>query len=232
MTPIERRIRELFPSVQITLVSIIVALTLENLLDNVGTNPALWRFDATALTLWCHVLTVLAVTLKIWSGFAFNAIVLDRLPRTSDVLGPIGILLLVYSLIATIAPEREALWWTFMSAGSFVAAAYLRTQSPDATSLTTSSRRGTGAPTGFEIALGSAAAAIAAFVWTVDLERATVLALAAAYLVAQAVSAVFALRVWAYARSLIGEARAAAMDTPPRNEPPLPAADPRDTAAR
>ena len=232
MTPVERRIRELFPTVQITSVSIVVALTLENLLDTVSSSAALWRVDGTSLTLWCHALTVLVVTVKIWSGFAFNAMALDRLPRTMDVLGPLGLLLLVYSLIASIAPGRETIWWCFMAAGSFLAAAYLRTQMPDATSLSSRSQTGPGYAAMIEIALGTAAGTIGAFVWLGDLERATVLLLAAAYLAAQAVSAIGALRVWSYARAVIAAARAEAMDAPLRSEPPPPEADPRDIAAR
>jgi hypothetical protein len=232
MTDFERRLRELFPSVQITSVSIIVALALENLLDRIGELPPLWAGGAPAFTLWCHALTVLAVTVKIWSGFTFNAIVLDRLPRASDVLGPLGILLLVYSLIACIAPGREFAWWTFMAAGTFVAAAYLRTHAPDATSLSPATGRPMRAPVAVELGLASAAATVAAFVWAGGIAGVTMAVFAAAYLLAQTASAVAALGVWRYARNVIAEARAGATAASPRSARPPPAADPPDNAAR
>ena len=120
-------VRTLFPTVQITLVSIIVALSLEQLLDALPEIDALWRADFEAARIWCQVLTVFAIIVKIWSGFVFSAVMRTSLPRAIDFLAPIGLLVFVDAQIATLG-DPVLRWWIIIGLGSFLATVYLASQ--------------------------------------------------------------------------------------------------------
>jgi hypothetical protein len=122
--PVERAL-EHFPTIQITLVSIIVALTLEQLLDLLPTIEAMWEPTLIAATVWCQALIAFAIIVKMSAGFILSGVQLQRVPGATDFLAPLGLLVFVDAQIAAIGTDHVVRWWYVLGAGSWFAAGYL-----------------------------------------------------------------------------------------------------------
>ena len=120
--------RALFPTIQITLISIIVALALQQLLNLLPTIDALWAVNVVAARLWCQALVGFVIIVKMWTGFVLTAVVSERVPRAIDLLGPIGVLVFVDAQIACIDVEHTLRWWYVLGIGSLFAAAFIAGQ--------------------------------------------------------------------------------------------------------
>ena len=123
-----RRVRAQFSTIQITMISIVVALALQELLDRLPTIDALWQPSSIAVRLWCQVLVAFAIIVKMWVGFVLGAASTERVPRVSDLLGPMGILVFVDAQIASIDVEHALRWFYILGVGQLAAAAFIAGQ--------------------------------------------------------------------------------------------------------
>lgn len=78
-----------FAAVQLTLLSVIVALILENLLNQLGNSDSNW---SSALP-WLQATLVAATVLSIWSGFALLLSTSTRQPAPIDFISPFALLI-------------------------------------------------------------------------------------------------------------------------------------------
>lgn len=202
------RARVHFPTVQITMVSIIVALALQQWLDRLPAVDAMWEPTLLAARIWCQALTAFAIIVKMWSGFALAAVVTERVPTALDLLGPIGILIFVDAQIASIGVEHVLRWWCVLGAGSLFAAAFVagqffastQTTSADAASVAARSRLGRsfgiGHPATAEALLGGVAVLVAVLHQTIGFGEPGLFVASALFLIAQALSAVGPMLAW------------------------------------
>lgn len=109
-----------FAAVQLTLLSVIVALILENLLNQVSGSEALATW--TTPIPWLQAAVVAVTVITIWSGFALILSLSDRPPATVDFVYPFG-LLITLSLAAN-SLNTDQLWQFFMHLGLSSAFAY------------------------------------------------------------------------------------------------------------
>jgi hypothetical protein len=110
------------------MVSIVVALALQELLDRLPTIDALWEPTWLAVRVWCEALIALTIIFKMWSGFVLGAATSERVPRPADLIGPIGILVFVDAQIASIDVEHILRWLYILGVGSLAAAAFIAGQ--------------------------------------------------------------------------------------------------------
>ncbi len=194
--------RTLFPTIQITLVSIIVALALQQLLNLLPTLDALWEFTIVAARIWCQALVAFVIIIKMWTGFVLAAVVTDRVPRAIDLLGPMAVLIFVDAQIASIGVEHTLRWWYVMGAGSLVAAWFIAGQmsivSGSAARVADDDRVATGfrRPAVVEAAAGVLALGIAVLHHLIELGEVGLLVAGAIYLVGQLLSAVGPIVSW------------------------------------
>jgi len=123
-----RRVREHFSTIQITMVSIVVALALQEWLDRLPMVDALWQPSWVAVRVWCQALVSFAIILKMWTGFVLAAATSQRVPRALDLIGPMGILVFVDAQIASIDVDHELRWLYILGVGSLAAAAFIAGQ--------------------------------------------------------------------------------------------------------
>lgn len=115
-------VRRHFASVQLTLLSIVVALILENLLSAYWERPQPFPSDALQWLFWLQAGVVLATALSMWSGFAlsFNYLHL-RQPTALDIVAPFGLLITMNLAIGAMHPPLPAGFLLAAGAGSFIA---------------------------------------------------------------------------------------------------------------
>ena len=78
-----------FSAVQLTLLSVIVALILESLLNQLGDSQAGWN----AWLPWLQATVIALTVISIWSGFALILTTSERKPSAVDFVYPFGLLI-------------------------------------------------------------------------------------------------------------------------------------------
>ena len=78
-----------FSAVQLTLLSVIVALILESLLNQLGDSQAGWS----AWLPWLQATVIALTVISIWSGFALILTTSERKPSAVDFVYPFGLLI-------------------------------------------------------------------------------------------------------------------------------------------
>lgn len=78
-----------FSAVQLTLLSVIVALILESLLNQIGDSNLNW----TSAQLWLQAALIALTVIAIWSGYALILTTSERPPETVDFVYPFGLLI-------------------------------------------------------------------------------------------------------------------------------------------
>lgn len=106
-----------FSAVQLTLLSIIVALILESLLNQLDNNSINW---ATLLP-WLQAGLVAITVIAIWSGFALILSTSDRKPETVDFVYPFGLLITLSLATDSLGENRLASFFGFLAFGSLFA---------------------------------------------------------------------------------------------------------------
>ena len=208
MTDPIQRIRAHFPTIQITMVSIVVALALQELLDRLPTIDALWEPSWIAARIWCQAFVAFAIIIKMWSGFVLNASISERVPGPIDLLGPMGILVFVDAQIASIGVDGFARWAYILGAGSLVAAAYISSQrittASSAVTATAARRAFRSIPNPAFVEAWIAAAALAAGLahQTLQLGERGLLIAAGSLLVVEAASAIGPIFAWRVLRQI------------------------------
>lgn len=109
-----------FATVQLTFLSIVVALILENALGELSERPVLWAGSPDALLLWLQVLTVGFATIATWAGFAIS-LSFGRPAVASDFVLPVLLLVCLYTGGTTFFPTPVEYWMLALAAASAVA---------------------------------------------------------------------------------------------------------------
>ncbi|MDP6075387.1 MAG: hypothetical protein QGI26_10390 [Myxococcota bacterium] len=110
MESIRRRAMEIFPSVLLTVLSMVQALALELLWTRLGDSPYLWEGGWDALLGWAQVVAVLLGLLEIWLFYISLVIRMTWLPSAYDSVLPFAIGILEFTMIELMGPESLAPW--------------------------------------------------------------------------------------------------------------------------
>jgi hypothetical protein len=124
MNTIRNRAKDLFPSVSMTLLSIIQALVLEFLWNQIRDSPYLWTFGWPALLGWLQIVAAVLGILQVW---LFNTSVAMRLrwtPYARDLMLPFAIGVLEFIMIDLTGTEHLA-WWLVDLAVVYTLAAWI-----------------------------------------------------------------------------------------------------------
>ena len=105
MEPINlRRVEDRFPTIYITLISVLLAIGLEDTVSQVR------AVESSELFNWLIAAYVGGTTLAAWTGFSFIAITQIRRPRLLDSVNVFGLAVGVFMLNSTIGQEH---YWFF-----------------------------------------------------------------------------------------------------------------------
>lgn len=113
------KLKDRFVTVQLTLLSIVVALVLEGLLGTLMAQPQ-WS----AVTV-IQALDVMASALAMWLGFAYGISTVDKVPHIMDFLAPFGLLISLSLGVRFIGSEPLTAFLLCVAAGSIIAASAL-----------------------------------------------------------------------------------------------------------
>lgn len=116
---IEQRIKEQFPSVFITLVSVLIGLALSDLVSEARSHMTLWPLNLATLRTWAQILSNGTSAVVVWIVFAHVGIARRRVPDLYDSLiafGPPLLLLTANSFVG-----QKDIWPWFYNASVYLA---------------------------------------------------------------------------------------------------------------
>lgn len=117
------RVRELVPSIILTVLSMIQALALELYWNQLGESPFLWNGGWPAIIGWLQFTAVFFGILMIWLLYVSFVLRFNWLPSLEDTLVPFLIGLLEFAMIDLTQPDLVGPWLLLMAA-IFVIAVY------------------------------------------------------------------------------------------------------------
>ena len=100
-----------FPSVMLTVLSMIQALALELLWTRAMESEFLWLGGGDALVGWAQIVVVLAALLLVWLLYVSQVIRLVWVPSIYDSVFPFGIGIAEFSLIECVGPGLLGPWF-------------------------------------------------------------------------------------------------------------------------
>jgi hypothetical protein len=109
------RAKEHFPSVLLTMLSIVQAVALELLWSHLTESPYLLEVTWYSTLAWGQVLATFLGIVLIWVVYASNVMRFTRTPVISDLVYPFFIGLVEFMLIANLEPEAVGIWVLFMA---------------------------------------------------------------------------------------------------------------------
>ncbi len=115
------RVRDHFTTVQLTLLSIIVALVLENLLSAFWDREIPGVFDLTTPLWWLQVALVLLSALSAWAGFGLALSTNSRRVNFVDVLAPFALLITLNLAIGVMHPGNISAYLLAIGSASLIA---------------------------------------------------------------------------------------------------------------
>lgn len=115
MNSIRVRAKEHFPTVLLTLVSIVQALALELLWSHLHEADYLFRLSWIAVISWIQIAATVIGIVLIWVIYSSNVIRFRWVPSTGDFVFPFFIGLTEFMLVETLGPDRLGLWLMFMA---------------------------------------------------------------------------------------------------------------------
>lgn len=124
MNSIRNRAKDLFPSVSMTLLSIIQALALEFLWDQIHDSAYLWTPGWPALLGWLQLIAAMLGILQVW---LFNTSVAMRFrwtPYSRDLMLPFAIGVLEFTMI-DLTGTTYLIWWLVDLACVYTLAAWI-----------------------------------------------------------------------------------------------------------
>ena len=110
MNSIRQRATAMFPSVMLTVLSMVQALALELLWTQLSESPFLWDGGWNAVLGWSQVLAVLLGLLEIWLFYISLVLRLSWVPSMWDSVVPFGIGIIEFTLIELTRPDTIGLW--------------------------------------------------------------------------------------------------------------------------
>lgn len=116
MHPVGERAKELLPSVLLTLMSIMQALTLEVPRSSASGSAHLWQPGAARIAGWLQVIAVIETILLVCVYYAHLVMRLRWIPTMRDSVIPFGFGIGEFVVAEMLAPERLALWFAAVAA--------------------------------------------------------------------------------------------------------------------
>lgn len=113
-----------FSAVQLTLLSVIVALILENLLNQFANQGVGW----TGILPWLQSAVVALTVIAVWSGFALILTSSERKPEPVDFIYPFGLLITLTLAANSLGEAQLARFFMFLSLGGIFACWALRAE--------------------------------------------------------------------------------------------------------
>jgi|GEM_PF-3349057 len=113
-----------FSAVQLTLLSVIVALILENLLNQIGNQSVGW----TGPLPWLQAALVAITVIAVWSGFALILTSSERRPEPVDFIYPFGLLITLTLAANSLGEAQLARFFLFLCLGGLFACWALRAE--------------------------------------------------------------------------------------------------------
>lgn len=110
MKAIRERTKEHMPTVLLTLLSIIQALSLEFLWSHMKESPYLFEMSWDACLYWTQIGATFLGIVQIWIVYSSNALRFRWVPRTSDSVFPFLVGLFEFALIESLGPGNLG-WW-------------------------------------------------------------------------------------------------------------------------
>ncbi|NNL57515.1 MAG: hypothetical protein HKO71_07160 [Pseudomonadales bacterium] len=114
MTSTRERIKDNFPTVLLTLLSIVQALALELLWNHLDSAPYLFSPSPLALLCWLQIAATLMGIILIWLVYASNAMRFRWVPATGDSTLPFVIGIIEFILVAELGPDSFGIWLALM----------------------------------------------------------------------------------------------------------------------
>lgn len=118
----ESQLKQQFPAVYVTLISIIVALAVERLFSRLGSFGMPLGGDGAALLVWLQAFAVFQLAVCMWFLASLFVITFRWVLRFSDSVGPFALLFLLNLLISSIGAETAHHWLYLAGVGSFTSA--------------------------------------------------------------------------------------------------------------
>jgi len=115
MHVIRTRVKEHFPSVLLTMLSIVQALALELLWAHLHAADYLYAWSWFALLAWGQISATLITMILIWVVYAGNVMRFRWVPAIGDSVVPFVIGLLEFMMIETLSPERLGHWLIYLA---------------------------------------------------------------------------------------------------------------------
>lgn len=115
MKIIHERIKDNFPTVLITLLSIVQALALELLWNHIIDADYLFEPGLEALLWWMQVLATLIGVMLIWLVYAMNAMRFRWLPGTMESIFPFIVGIIQFIVVADLGPGNVGEWLVSMA---------------------------------------------------------------------------------------------------------------------
>lgn len=115
----EDRIKDQFPSLFITLMSVLVGLVFADLISEAETRMVLWPLNASTLRTWAQIAAMGANAFGIWVYFTHFGVPRRRVPTMIDSV--IAFVIPIPLLIANTLVGRAQLWpWLYYASGYLV----------------------------------------------------------------------------------------------------------------
>lgn len=115
MNMMRDRAKEHFPTVLLTLLSIVQALALELLWSHLRETAYLFAPSWIMAISWLQILATFIGIVLIWVAYASTVMRFRWVPVTSESVYPFVIGLIEFMLIATLGPDRIGEWFLFMA---------------------------------------------------------------------------------------------------------------------
>jgi hypothetical protein len=132
---VRNQAKEMFPTVYLTLLSMVQALALEVLWSAVNGQDHLWARSATALTGWLQAVAMFQMIFFVWVGYAHVVMQFRWVVSVRDSMIPFIIGIAEFALIGLILPGKLHLWFYGLAAttafGAWVNLSVLRNASAE-----------------------------------------------------------------------------------------------------
>lgn len=115
MNPMRERTKEHFPTVLLTLLSIVQALALELLWSFLHEHAYLYELSWAAVHTWIQVSATFLGLILVLVAYVGNVMRFSWVPSTSDTVFPFAIGILQFMLIDTMGPDNIAYWFLLMA---------------------------------------------------------------------------------------------------------------------
>jgi hypothetical protein len=116
MQNVRERAKHQFPSVLLTLLSIIQALALEVLWSSVHDHPHLWAGGFPAFVGWLQVATVLGGIVLVWLVYVSIVLRVVWVPSVGDTVYPFIIGVMEFWMADMLGPEHMHIWFFLLAA--------------------------------------------------------------------------------------------------------------------